>query len=371
MNTTTTTTNNTIANSQSLVSQLKAMPIHENQIILISTTAKSNHENRLLPSHVIAGKACLNLIINDTKTAKEVMAYLDNYAPYFLIDVERKQTISLWEIAQNTITKGTILPYKPNDITVNAACILINQFFQYNINQKKALIYGSGNIATKLALSLAEHEAHVSLAGRNLKKIGVLKEALNAILPAYSTTPITVHTNITPQECHLPQERHPERSEGSQEVSTNLHFNLQKYDILVCALSSEHSIDEGVINQLHENALVVDIGINNLTPAFIEKAQEKSFQIFRLDVRIGSPFIEASLEAYHRAFLSKQAGKRLINQVPCVAGGAIGARGDLIVDNISSPKQVIAIANGTGGVKKHEEYTEDDNNNLKKIKAIL
>lgn len=327
--------------SQSLLTQLKAINPEEKQIVLISTTAKSNHENRRLPSHIIAGKTCLNLIINDEETAKEAMVYLDDYADYFFIDIERKQAISLWEIAQKVIKKGIILPYKPNDITKEAASALINQFFNYNISQKKILIYGTGNIATKLAINLAEHEAHVSLAGRNVEKVELLKESLNAILPAHSEAPITIHSSI------------------------------KKYDILISVLSGEYCVDDKFIDQLKENALVIDIGINNLTQEFIQQAQKKSIQLFRLDVRIGSPFIEASLEAYHTAFLTRLAGHHVVQEVSCVAGGAIGERGALIVDNIALPKQIIGIANGTGGIKKHEEYTERDHENLKKIEAIL
>ncbi len=326
---------------QNLLTQLKTIKPEDKKIVLISNTAKSNLDNRRLPSHLIAGITSLNLIINDEDTAKEVMLYLDDYADYFFIDIEKKQPISLWEIAQKTIKKANVLPYKPNDITKEATCSLINQFFNYNISQKKILIYGTGNIATKIALSLAEHEAYVSLTGRNNKKVQQLKDAINLILPAFSKTPITTHS-----------------------------YDNQ-YDILISVLSGENCIDETFIDYLKVNALVVDVGINNLTQAFIQKAPSQSLQLFRLDVRIGSPFVEACLHSHQTAFLSTQAGHHIINEVSCVSGGAIGERGALIVDNIASPNQIIGIANGTGGLKKYEEYTGHDHENLKKIEAIL
>lgn len=329
-----------------LLEQLKQSNLHNISIVLISTTAKSAVENRVLPSSTIEGHECLNIILNDEDLAEPVFRLLDKPLRYFFIDVERKQDIPLWQLAKAFIKNGIVLPYKPNDITREAAYALISQFFDYDLNHKNFLLYGSGNIAAKLALYLAEHEASVSLFGRNTAKLELLKESMNAILPSFSTTPIRLHSKQPKQTKPL-------------------------YDALISAVSSEHGIDASFIPFLKEDALVLDIGINNLSPEFIRQAQIKSMRIFRLDVRIGSPFLAAILETKRRAFLRNDSGYALLNNVPCVAGGAIGDRGALILDNISGPKRIIGIANGTGGLKKHEEYNETDLCNIKNIEALL
>jgi hypothetical protein len=62
--------------------------------------------------------------------------------------------------------------------------------------------------------------------------------------------------------------------------------------------------------------------------------------------------LAAEIEAAEgtRRLVEDVMGRRTINGVPIVAGGVIGARGDVVVDSISRPTRVIGIADGRGAV---------------------
>ncbi len=327
--------------AMALLEELKALDLTRFKKALISTTAKQHGENRLLPFRQFGEEKVLNLLFTNPEIAQQVLVYLDNQLETFFIDVERKQSINLWQIAQNSLKKGKILPYKPNDLTVESAYHLINQYYDYQLTNKKILIYGTGNIAVKLALRLAEHDIQVTITGRNEVKTRQLIDALNVILPAYNDYKISL-------------------------------FNKdQSYDALITAVSAEQLISAQYLNYLNDKALVMDVGINNLTPAFIANASEKSISIIRLDVRIATPILEAHMHIADFPFFKTIAGHLTIQGISCVAGGIIGKKGDIVLDTVFKPKHIIGIANGTGGLKKYEEHTDNDKHHIDIIEKAL
>lgn len=323
-----------------LLTQLQTIDLSTISTVMVSTTAKNNGENRLLPAHYIGGRHTLNLILNDAEMAFSCLNYLSKLIELFFIDVERKQIIDLWGIAIKAIDPVKLIPYKPNDMTRDAAYFYLNQYFNKQLCNKSIVIYGSGNIAVKLALCLAEQNARVSLYGRNSQKINHLITSLNSILPEHTPNRLS-------------------------------KFNEKlAYDCLITVLSAEHIVDVNWLDYLNPNALVLDIGINNLTAKFINQAEKKSIKLLRLDVRIASPMLEAMV-SIHQSSQLDNAGKIFINQVACVAGGVIGQQGNVILNSILKPTSIVGIANGTGGVKNHEQYTPEDSNNIEIVKAYL
>ncbi|MGQ3889245.1 hypothetical protein ACQUW5_09465 [Legionella sp. CNM-1927-20] len=325
----------------SLIEELKTLNYNNFYKAIISTTSKKHGESRLLPFRQFGDEQVLSIILTNEEIARQTLLYLDQYIDTFLIDIERKQEINLWKIAQNTVRKGKILPHKPNDITVEATYHLINQYFNYQLSEKKILIYGTGNIAAKLALRLAEHDTQLTLTGRNALKAKQLLNALNLVLPAYNTHEIKV-------------------------------FNeAEQYDALITAVSAESVIECSYLDYLNYNAFVIDVGINNLTSFFIEKAPAKNVSIMRLDVRIATPILQAHAQIASFPFFKEIAGHLVLKGISCVAGGIIGKEGDVVLDTVCQPKHIIGIANGTGGLKKHEKHTDWDKHHIKIIEKAL
>ena len=323
-----------------LLETLKKMDLEKYTVALISTSKKSS-ESRLLPFHELLDRVVLNIMVGDETIAKEVIGYLDQYIQYLFVDIERKKKFDLWDIAKLQIKKTIILPYKPNDMTREAAYYFICKHFNYELKHKKIIIYGCGNIGTKLALYLAENQAEISLVGRNKSKIKLIKNTLNAILPEYNSTKI------------------------------GLFSQNEMYDGLITCLSGNHVVDIDFLQYLKNGAVVIDIGISNLSPEFILKACMHSIKIYRLDVRMGTPFLSALLQNHLSTFIEKNIGKVVLEGTSCVSGGLIGKEGDIVLDTIYKPKLIIGIANGTGGIKKYNDYNKIDRQNIKKIDNLL
>lgn len=310
-------------------------------LLLLSTTSKKGKEFVVLPSRTINGFLSLNVLVTDEKYAIDILQKADGVIDTILVDVEGKQEINLWQIAREKLQTSKLLPYKPNDVTLEAADQLLLNHFLYDVTEKNIMIYGTGNIATKLAIRLAERNANVFLAGRKIEKVEMLTRAINSILPAYSSHLVSV-------------------------------FNQdEKLDAILSFVSAERIISANFAELLSKDGIAVDGGIGNFTESFITALIEKGSKILRLDVRLGLPFLEAHLLSIDQPFLNEVMGEREIEGFPIVAGGIVGKNGAVIVDQIQKPKQIIGIANGIGGVKHESTLTDADRYAIKTVKRYL
>lgn len=314
-------------------------------LALIGTTSRKSLDFAVLPRRKALCFESINFLVSNNKTAEECLKLLDGKVEYILIDVEAKKNINLENIAKKNVKNSLLLPYKPNDATVEAADLFLLHYFKNEIKDKKILIYGVGNIGGKLALRLAERGANVFLYSRNYKKIELVGNALNSILPKYSIC------DITPLD--------------------NLLIYEDFFDSLISFVTAEKVIDQQIIHSLKKKALVIDGGINNFHPGFYENAFEKLLNCYRLDVRLGFLYTLIPLIQDVSNFFTDVQGKALIGNVKIVAGGAIGKNGDIIVDTIKSPSQIIGIANGIGGVKDPFEYTFSDKERLDEVQKHI
>lgn len=309
--------------------------------MLVSTTAKHSKRFLRLPDRKINNQVSLNILISDPKEAEKLFKIADGKIPNMLIDVEQKQSINLFQIAKATITRSNLLPYKPNDITLEAADQLFLKHFSGDLAQKAILVYGSGNISFKLALRLAERQAKVYLMGRNSEKVSKLIDTLNLILPSYFGSPIR-------------------------------HFTFEEdLDGIVSFISAEKIIGSDFASRVKASGLALDGGIGNFTGDFIKEAIQKGIHTLRLDVRLGLPFIEAGINAGNQMFFNEIMGEKIYKNTKIVAGGIIGNEGSVIVDRINHPTQIIGIANGIGGVKSGAEHTIIDKESIETLKKYL
>ena len=90
---------------------------------------------------------------------------------------------------------------------------------------------------------------------------------------------------------------------------------------------------------------------------------------YRLDMRAGlSGEITTVLETSELS--EKVIGFEDYDDMRVVAGGALGRRGDIIVDSISQPTRIIGIADGRGGLLSEQDEGEFQPK-LQKIKAKI
>lgn len=306
--------------------------------LLVSTTSRDSAEISRLPDKNFNGEIAANVLITNRQIAAELFEKIDGQIETVLIDVERKQGIDLMAIANDVIIYSNILPYKPNDVTLEAADQLILNQLGLNLADKRILVYGTGNLSFKLALRLIEREADISIAGRNPDKVDSIVTTLNMIKPSYSNVAAQVHHNDV----------------------------TDKYDAIISFLSTEKIIDSSMVVYIKQGGIAIDGGIGNFQGEFIAEALEKEISVLRLDVRLGNPFLLAGITALssENEFFNSVIGSYTMENMKVVAGGIIGEESSIIVDRIKNPSQIIGVANGYGGLKNEEQLTEHDRKNL-------
>jgi len=188
-------------------------------------------------------------------------------------------------------------------------------------------VVGAGNIGSKVALGLADTGRHVLVVRRRLAQAERLAAGLNLALPKHSR--------------------------GSIEPTCLSDADWASVGLVLGVTVGVPVITGAMVRQLPEKAVVVDIGIGTLAPDAIATALQRDLTVFRLDIWAG--LLGAAVTAIETEhFFREIAGRRHVatSDGPrvLVAGGVIGAAGDLVVDNITTPTRVIGTADGRGGI---------------------
>lgn len=314
----------------------------ERSIVFLNNSAKKRKDFFVLPRREALSYKSIGFFIGNEAICENVCKYIDGKATYILVDIECKQNFDLLSIAKKSIFKSQVIPFKPNDVTLESCDLLVRHLFKEDIQGRKILIFGSGNLASKIALRLAERQAEVFIWARNQEKASTIVNALNYILPKYNDTQIKL-----------------------------FHEDENDFDLMISFLSAENVIGADFFNYLKKDGTVIDGGINNFSKDFIEVALNNGVSFIRLDTRIAFHYalMSLNLETFH--FFDNVFGTREIERIRCVAGGILGKQGNVIVDQIKYPTQVIGVANGLGGVKHECELTDEERRKISTIREYI
>ncbi|WP_082232897.1 hypothetical protein [Halobacillus massiliensis] len=312
--------------------------------ISINTTSKHAIDFRTLPRRMVLENAMSSFMINNENYLIETLNYFDGIADSIFIDIERKQLINLYEVAKQHIKKSKIVAIKPNDTTLESCDLLTRNLFNDDLHNKKIVVVGTGNLAGKIALRLAERQANVYIKGRTKEKERLIVDNLNSFLPKFNEK-IKVFSEVPIIE--------------------------SKVDLVISFLSGQFEEEHLLYPIIDNNTYIIDGGINNFSKQFIRTMLSNNIPISRLDSRMALPYQFLSSMEYTNSFLKDIYGKNTINGYKVVAGGVIGAEGVVILDNIKNPKQIIGIADGRGGIKKDEQLTEEDRESICNIKKTI
>jgi hypothetical protein len=314
--------------------------------LYVSTTAKHNTPMLRLPDRKIAKKRTINFIVTDETTAIDFFHQVDGKIPVIVVDCESKQNIDLYAIAKKYIQKSEVYTNKPNDLAVESTDVLLQHHFSGDLDGKNILIIGTGNIAFKLALRLAERNIQVFIDGRNEHKVRQIVETINMVIPSYS--------------------KYEVRKMDANHFEGNL-------DAIIPFISAEKAISETYTKWLHEASISIDGGIGNFSEDYIASALAKNTKIIRLDVRIALPFMEASIISLFPTFdfFERVSGEKVIEGLNVVAGGIIGKEGSVIVNQIENPDQIIGIANGYGGVKNESALSTEERRSIELLRKRI
>src|SRR5690625_2968387 len=164
-----------------LQEELSDLQSENQKAIMISTTAKHALDFRILPRRTIMGMAMSCFMINDEKVLEETLTFFDGKVDYIYIDIEKKQHVNLFKIARSVVKQSQLVTVKPNDTTLESCDLLIRNQLQDNLYHKKVVVIGTGNLASKLALRLAERQAYVYIKGRSEEKEQAVIDGVNLI----------------------------------------------------------------------------------------------------------------------------------------------------------------------------------------------
>lgn len=116
-------------------------------------------------------------------------------------------------------------------------------------------------------------------------------------------------------------------------------------------------IDARFVDAMDEGALLYDGGIGSLEPDAVAAAEAKGIQVVRVDMR---PTLAATALEHisMKNIVGERMGRETWNGVRVVAGGLIGNRGEVVVDNIHNPTHIFGIADGKGGILEPEGMEE-------------
>src|SRR5699024_1177944 len=265
-----------------------------------------------------------NFLVSNLKSLNNVINDYNEGDIYFVLDTERKQGISLYHAA----SLENKIDYKPNDLTMEAADLAILNYFNRDISNKDIGIYGTGNIAFKLALRLSERNARVHIFGRKQRKIKVCIDALKQV-------------TFDKELIH----------HGDKDSRLNSFVSF---------VSADEVITSDYNNLLKDNTLCLDGGIGNFSKEFISTALENGHDVRRLDVRQSQEIMDGYINSRLNSQFSQIIGRDVINGHRVVAGGIMGQDGQVIIDKIVSPTRVIGIANGIGGVKNESDLSTEE-----------
>lgn len=315
------------------------------KVATVGSTARLLAPFLILPRRSYHDFSCINFLVSRPEDAALCLERLDGEADYVLVDVEAKQPLDLMAIAASVVRRSALAAYKPNDASVEAADLLVRHHFQDQLGGKSILILGAGNLSSKLALRLCERNANIQMHSRNFARASQIADGLNAMLPGYTSSRV--------------------------EAIETLPLEENRYDALVSFIAADQIADEGAARLVRPEGLAVDGGINNFSPGFLLLSQQRGVGCCRLDVRLGFLYALLAIQQDVSHFHSHVKGERLVGDIRLLAGGMIGRRGDVIVDRIDQPGQIIGIANGIGSILPEIQYTETDRQKLNKIEEML
>ncbi len=329
-------------------------------IFSIATTAKLEKSPYLTPIRINSDFCFTGCVLFGQAILIPLLEKIDGLVDIILVDTEKKiplritddsaktleshetvgyvETGNLSKICFQKVKKSKIFEFKPNDLTVNATWSFLSQRLHF-LSGKKITILGAGNIGSKLALKLVECGAEVRLYRRDIYKGHHISQGLNMIKPESTVANIQYHQDIIQASFMA--------------------------DVLIGTTSGVPIIDADVVSCVKKSCLIVDLGKNNLTEEAIHIAMQFSMEIYRTDVT-------ASLEAFIfevlkiQDILENSYGKKDLGYCTLVGGGYFGEKGDVIVNHMDKPTQVVGVSNGDGSLKK--TLTSEDQQIVDRLK---
>lgn len=129
-----------------------------------------------------------------------------------------------------------------------------------------------------------------------------------------------------------------------------------------------NKLKKDMLREAKEVELVIDAKINSIEQEGIEYLHEREIRLIRSDMRSAvAGEILHQIGSCH--LVAYDLGRAKIQGYTVISGGLIGKRGEIIVDSINSPSQVIGVAQGNGEV--NYQFDQEQQEVIEKIKRNI
>ncbi|TSC87199.1 MAG: hypothetical protein G01um10148_304 [Parcubacteria group bacterium Gr01-1014_8] len=275
------------------------------------------------------------VIVRDVATAGAVARMIDGKTDYVFVDAEKKiETMyhgkndvgNIERMVRGVILKSKIITYKGNDLTKDAIDFLLGQLI-VDIGGTTVAVIGCGNLGAKIALKLVERGAHVRAYRRDKGKLRKIVTGLNQIKSEHTLSSIWAARSIA-DAC----------KGASAVIATADSQGIIKHDHLK-------------FMNIARPPILIDAGKGCFSDDVV---RSDAYAIYRADVSIAQKHIfSALLET--KLHYGRSIGRRVLEDgnVGLVSLGLLGKKGEVIVDDIDSPRRIIGVADGRGKLMKN------------------
>jgi len=310
-------------------------------LVVTVTTQSLDKYPKIFPLRHMENYVCLPIGIKNDVSGRKLAEYFDGKVDVIFVDSENKlpTCTNLSRKIINAVCRSKVYIIKGNDFSADAAFSLVCTVMK-SIVAKKICVIGAGNIGSKVALKFIECGARVFILNATEKSTVQTANAINMIKPKGCKNRIVAITN--------------------GKIPKNL-------DCVIGFTRGIPVITKEIVSLVKNNGLILDGGSGTISYDGIEEAKKRKLNVLRLDIRMG--FISfASLMLNTEKLMTNIAGMRKIHRVKIVAGGYIGTKGDVVVDNIKEPKEVLGVSDGKGSFLSDYTLYKD---NVVKISEMI
>ena len=262
--------------------------------------------------------------VDNPRQLEEVVEAVDGIVDIFLVDSELKpdlgQDQSLASLAYPIAKQSRVLGYKGSAVWVRSIDQEIVAMLQ-DVRGHRITVSGTDSLALKLALSLMEQGAVVTLTGDGPEQLQTCVRALRQI----ASGPMSLQVEANPIDA----------ARGAE--------------VLVRFARQQPLISRSMVEVLAPDGIVFDAGIGSVSAEAIAYSNEHGIRVVQPDMRAALASELASLVGAQRT-VTEFMGRGEIAGVPVVGGGLIGQHGDIVVDSVSNPSRVVGIVDGRGRI---------------------
>jgi 4-hydroxy-2-oxovalerate aldolase len=255
---------------------------------------------------------------------------IDGWVEMVLLDTDPSQfrAAEPASIARRSLRKTLLLTYSDSQVWINAVEDQVVRLLDEVANNAPVTIAGDHARSRRLALWLAERGARVTL----------LTEPDE--LPQKGAHECVSFMALEPARLDL-MFAEPGSAEGL--------LSLREASVVVVWPRTIPWFGTREMAAVRKEAYVLDAGMGGIGQEALTEGRARGVRFLRVDMW---PTLIGVLAGVHRSVHVRRhaLGWGMLGGVPIVAGGALGQRGDVIVDSVTEPTRVIGVADGSGGM---------------------